>query len=289
VILTRTTRWAAAGSLSRPGPDLSPLSARPDKELQARALRSRFVDVLGFRMYVREAGAGEPILLLHGLGVSGRYFMPLARVLAERRHVIVPDLPGWGRSERPLRPLGVGGGADVLAAFLDRSGHAALPIVANSFGCQVALRLAQRRPDLVGPLVLLGPTVDPRYRTWWLHAVRLTLDSIRERPALWRILIGDYARMGFRRFARAARAALEDRPEDRISSLGPPVIVVRGERDAIATREWASECASLAPHGSFATVRNAAHAAHFSHRLAVAGLVESFLAEHPHRLGELIG
>src|SRR4029453_9283277 len=137
----------------------------------------------------------------HGLGVSGRYFAPLARVLAERRHVIVPDLPGWGRSDRPPRPLGVGGAADVLAGFLDSSGHVALPIVANSFGCQVALMLAERRPDLVGPLVLVGPTVDPRYRAWWLHAVRLVLDSAREPPALWPILVSDYARMGFRRFA----------------------------------------------------------------------------------------
>jgi 2-hydroxy-6-oxonona-2,4-dienedioate hydrolase len=241
-------------------------------------------------MQVHEAGCGESVLLLHGLGVSGRYFVPLARALAERnRHVIVPDLPGWGRSDRPPRPLGVGGAADVLAEFLDSSGHAALPIVANSFGCQVALMLAERRPDLVGPLILEGPTVDPRYRTWRLHAVRLALDSAREPPALWPILFSDYARMGFRRFAAVARAALEDRPEDRLPRLGSPVLVVRGERDAIATLEWASECASRAPHGSFATVRRAAHAAHFSHPLAVARLVESFLAEQPDRRGQLVG
>ena len=107
--------------------------------------RSGFVEVLGLRMHVREAGAGEPVLLLHGLGVSGRYFMPLACVLAARRHVIVPDLPGWGQSARPSRPLGVGGAADVLAGLLHRRGQDAVAIVANSFGCQVALMLAQRR------------------------------------------------------------------------------------------------------------------------------------------------
>jgi 2-hydroxy-6-oxonona-2,4-dienedioate hydrolase len=251
--------------------------------------RSSFVQVFGLRMHVREAGTGDPVLLLHGLGVSGRYFVPLARVLGQRRQVIVPDLPGWGQSERPLRPLGVGGAADVLAALLDQRGHSALPIVANSFGCQVALMLAQRRPDLVGPLALLGPTVDPGYRSWWLHVVRLTLDATREPPALWPILIGDYARMGFRRFAATARAALEDRPEKRVWRVGPPVLVVRGERDAITTLEWASKCASLAPRGTFAPVAGAAHAAHFSHPLAVARLVESFLAERPDRLGKVVG
>jgi 2-hydroxy-6-oxonona-2,4-dienedioate hydrolase len=203
--------------------------------------------------------------------------------------VIVPDLPGWGRSERPIRPLGIGGAAEVLAEFLGRRREPAAAIVANSFGCQVALVLAQRRPDLVGPLVLLGPTVDPRYRSWWLHAFRLFLDSAREPPALWRILIGDYAGMGFRRLASTARAALEDRPEERFSGLSTPVLVVRGERDAIATLEWASECASRAPHGSFAAVANAAHAAHFSHPIAVARLVETFLAENADRVCKGVG
>ena len=250
---------------------------------------SGFVEVLGLRLHVREGGAGEPVLLLHGLGVSGRYFMPLASVLAARRHVIVPDLPGWGRSERPSRPLGVGGAADVLAELLRQRGQGPVALVANSFGCQVALMLAQRRPELIGPLTLVGPTVDPRYRSWSVHAVRLALDTVREPPAMWRILLADYARMGSRRLAATAHAALEDRPEDHVARIRRPVLVVRGERDAICTLEWTSECASRAPRGSFAPVAKAAHAAHFSHPLAVARLVESFLEEPGDRDGELDG
>ena len=244
--------------------------------------------MLGLRIYVREAGAGEPVLLLHGLGVSGRYFVPLASVLAARRQVIVPDLPGWGRSERPSRPLGLGGAADVLGELLRRRGRGAVSIVANSFGCQVALLLAQRRPEL-GPLTLVGPTVDPRYRSWSVHAARLALDTLREPPALWRVLFADYARMGPRRLAATAQAALEDRPEDRFASIRQPILVVRGERDAICTSQWAAECASRAQRGSFRPVAKAAHAAHFSHPLVVARLVESFLEEGPDRLGELNG
>lgn len=256
--------------------------------MQARSRHSGFVEVFGLEMHVREVGRGDPVLLLHGLGVSGRYLMPLAQALGERRRVIIPDLPGWGRSERPERPLGIAGAADVLAELLGRDDGAPVPIVANSYGCQVALMLAERHPELVGPLVLIGPTVDPRYRAWSIHAVRLGLDSVREPPRLWRILIGDYARMGLRPLVATARAALEDRPEERVSRLDTPVLVVRGERDAITTLEWARACASLAARGTFATVENAAHAAHFSHPRAVARLVESFLAEHPDRLGKLV-
>ena len=252
-------------------------------------VRSGVVEVRGLRTHVREAGAGEPVLLLHGLGVSGRYFVPLARLLARHRHVIVPDLPGWGRSERPPRPLGIGGAADVLGELLRRRARSPVAIVANSFGCQVALTLAQRRPELIGPLVLIGPTVDPRYRSWSVHALRLAVDTLREPPALWRILLADYALMGSRGLAATARAALEDRPEELVAGIRRPVLVLRGERDAICTPEWAAELASRARRGSFTQVATAAHAAHFSHPLVVAGVVESFLEEGSDRPGELDG
>ena len=103
---------------------------------------------------------------MHGLGVSGRYLQPLGEVLARRRRVLVPDLPGWGESERPPRALDVEGAAEVLAELLRLETAQPTAVVANSLGCQFALALGQRRPELAGPLVLIGSTVDPRYRSW---------------------------------------------------------------------------------------------------------------------------
>lgn len=139
---------ACRGSISPHTSARRALLTAPLPWAQCPVFRSRYFEVLGLQMHVRMAGTGEKVLLLHGLGVSGRYFMPLARVLAEKRRVVIPDLPGWGLSERPVRPLGIGGAADVLAEFLGRCREPATPIVANSFGCQVTLMLAQRRPDL---------------------------------------------------------------------------------------------------------------------------------------------
>ncbi len=229
-------------------------------------------------MYVRERGAGDPVLFVHGIGVSGRYFEPLARRLSRTHRVVVPDLPGWGRSERPLPALTLDEAADVIAALVEAEGGARA-IVANSLGCQIALRVVQRHPALVGRLVMIGPTVDPRYRGWVVHAVRLLLDATREPPGLWRVAFVDYLRMGPRHLLATARAALEDRPEQRLPALEAPLLVVRGERDAIVTSAWARRCADLAPHGSFVEVRGAAHAAHASHPGEVARFVESFLAE----------
>lgn len=240
--------------------------------------RTGAVEALGLRVYVREGGAGEPVLFVHGIGVSGRYFEPLARRLARTHRVVVPDLPGWGRSERPRQALTLDEAADVLAVLLELE-RGSPAVVGNSLGCQIALRLAERHPALVGRLVMIGPTVDPRYRGWIVHAARLLLDAAREPPALWRIAFVDYLRMGARRLLVTARAALEDRPERRLPALEAPLLVVRGERDAIVTRAWARRLAELAPRGRSVEVRGAAHAAHVSHPAEVAVLVESFLAE----------
>ena len=242
------------------------------------SFQSRRADVLGLRLHVRVAGGGAPIVLLHGLGVSGTYFEPLGRLLARTRRAVIPDLPGWGRSERPRRPLGIEGAAEVLGGLVRLVG-APVPVVANSYGAQVALALAAVEPGLVGRLVLIGPTVDPDYRGWPTHVWRLGIDAAREQPSLWPTIALDYARMGPRRVLATARDALRDRPEARLSRVTAPVLVLRGEHDAITTDAWCRRLAAAAPHGRFAQVDGAAHAAHVSRAPLVAGLVERFLAE----------
>jgi len=130
----------------------------------AAGFTSRMLDVEGLRLHVRER-AGQspgrpPWVLLHGLAVSHRYLMPTAMSL-ERSDVYVPDLPGFGLSQRPAGTLGPGEHADVIATWMDGAGIGGAGVLGNSFGCQVAVELAVRRPDLVTLLVLVGPTVDP--------------------------------------------------------------------------------------------------------------------------------
>src|SRR6188768_572852 len=72
-------------------------------------IESRFLDVSGLKMHARVVGQGAPVVLLHGFGVSGTYMLPLAQELATTSAVFAPDLPGFGRSERPSTPLGISG------------------------------------------------------------------------------------------------------------------------------------------------------------------------------------
>jgi pimeloyl-ACP methyl ester carboxylesterase len=216
------------------------------------------------------------VLLVHGLGVSTAYFSSLADRLAPKMLVVAPDLPGWGASDRPRVPLDVVSAAEVLAKIVVREGLEMPMVVANSLGCQFAVELAAERPELVGPLVLISPTVDPRYRSAARQALTLAADWPREPRELWPTIVRDYWTMGPSRLLRTAWLALDDRPEEKLPRIATPVLVLRGDRDAITTRPWAERCAALASDGRFVAVPGAAHAAHFSRPQEVARLVLSF-------------
>jgi 2-hydroxy-6-oxonona-2,4-dienedioate hydrolase len=237
----------------------------------------RRATIAGIPGYARIEGSGPPLVLVHGLAVSSRYFAPLIRALARTRTVLAPDLPGYGRSATPSRPLDIPELADALDRWLELTGVAPVPLVANSVGCQVAVDLAVRRPELVTRLVLLGPTMDPSAPTVLRQAVRLALDNLREPPGLWFAEMIDYLRMGPRRTIATARLALEDPFAEKASRLPHPALVVRGGRDAIVSREWAEHVARLLPDGRLAVIPGEPHAAHWSAAEEVARVVEEFL------------
>jgi pimeloyl-ACP methyl ester carboxylesterase len=197
-------------------------------------LESRWRVARGYRIHVREGGVGDPVVLVHGLGVSGDYLEPLGRELARSFRVSIPDLPGWGESAKPERALGLQELAEVLAGL---AGPYEPPpsFVANSLGCQVALALAERYPGRARALALVGPTVDPAYRGLLHHALRLLIGATREHSGIWPIVLRDYFQMGPRRILTTARAALADEPERRLPRIQAPVLVLRGERDALTT------------------------------------------------------
>jgi pimeloyl-ACP methyl ester carboxylesterase len=112
-------------------------------------LEERWHETRGTRLrsFVR-AGEGTPLLLVHGYGGAAWNFSELLPFLGERP-VIVPDLPGHGASS-PLPAATIGAFSDVIAASLDGP----VDVVGHSMGGVVALRLAERRPELVRGLVL---------------------------------------------------------------------------------------------------------------------------------------
>lgn len=141
------------------------------------------------------------VVLVHGIGVSGRYFGPLAAELAGRARVVVPDLPGFGDSPRPSAPLSVEEHAQVVAGLVERLGLRRPVLVGHSMGAQVVTEVAVRRPDLTAGIVLVGPVADPRARSAVRQGLRL-LRSVPYEPVRGALLqVREWLRTGPRWFA----------------------------------------------------------------------------------------
>jgi pimeloyl-ACP methyl ester carboxylesterase len=100
-------------------------------------------------------GAGEPLLLLHGLGLSWRSWKPVLPRLAARHDVLALDLPGFGTAPPAPAPT-IGILADAVERELDSAGLDRVRAAGNSMGGSVALELARR--GRATRVVVLGPS-----------------------------------------------------------------------------------------------------------------------------------
>ncbi|ULR48540.1 alpha/beta fold hydrolase [Streptomyces deccanensis] len=119
------------------------------------------LDIGSKKIFVAETGDGPPALLLHGggPGASGvsNYSRNIAELAKEYR-VLVPDLPGYGRSSKGIDLTDPFGSlAHGIRGVLDRLGLDKAHLVGNSYGGACALRLALDTPDRVDRMVLMGP------------------------------------------------------------------------------------------------------------------------------------
>jgi 2-hydroxy-6-oxonona-2,4-dienedioate hydrolase len=238
-------------------------------------VRDTWTRVGGWAIHAREAGAGPPVVLVHGLGVSGRYLLPTARELEGEFRVLVPDLPGFGLSTRPRRPLTLAQLSGTVARFAEAAGATQATFLANSFGCQIATHLAATRPELVERLVLVGPTVDDEGSGWFRQAGRLLLDALGEPGALVRVVVADYLRAGPETLFATAAEALRDRILETARHVAAPTLVVRGEHDPLAPQAWAERLAAAFPAGSLHVVEGAPHAVNWAAPDALAALVSA--------------
>lgn len=109
------------------------------------------------RLSVYVAGEGPPLLLLHGLGGSGRYWAGIAPSMATQRLLIAPDLPGFGRSDKPRVDYSRDFHVAAMHGLLDAMGvDGRLDIAGHSMGGVLGALLAVRDPGRVASLALVA-------------------------------------------------------------------------------------------------------------------------------------
>jgi pimeloyl-ACP methyl ester carboxylesterase len=122
------------------------------------AIKYRSVDVDGLKVFYREAGAaGAPaLLLLHGFPSASHMFRDLIPLLADRFHIVAPDLPGFGQSDMPARSkftYTFDNVAGVIDRFTEVIGLKRFAVYVFDYGAPTGLRIAVKHPDRITGII----------------------------------------------------------------------------------------------------------------------------------------
>ncbi|MEV7040725.1 alpha/beta hydrolase [Amycolatopsis sp. NPDC051061] len=197
----------------------------------------------------------KPVVLLPGLGAPG-YLVDTLHGCAASAASFLLDVPGFGAGPMACEPE-LGALVDVVTGWLSDVLDRPATLFGHSTAAQVAMTVAARRPELVGALVLAGPTFPPPLRHLGRLSVALLRDLVHESPAALPGTVPYYLRAGPRRLLRLIESAQQDEPERVMPFVRCPVLVLRGRRDTLSPQGWARSLADAAVHGSLVTVPGA--------------------------------
>lgn len=238
------------------------------------------------RAMTRDAAA-PVFLLVHGIGVSSKYYRRLIPELVSHGTVYAVDMPGFGIAPKPhpRRRLAVEDLADLLVAFLADAGITGAVLVGQSMGTQVVTEMAVRSPDLATYVVLIGPVVDPAAPTALAQGLRLGHDTLIEPPSANRVVLTEYIRCGPRWYLTELPSMLDYPMLERLAMVSAPTLVMRGEHDPIAPAAWTQQVTDALPTATRFDVPKAAHLAQFRSPTVVA----TAILEHLRRAGSRPG
>jgi haloalkane dehalogenase len=130
-------------------------------------LPQRDLEIEGLGVHLVDAGAGFPVVLVHGSPTSSLLFRRQISALSGTFRVVAPDLLGFGRSAAPAAGAAFRQQADVLRALLDRLGLERYALLGHDWGGPIGVAAAIRRPEQVSRLVLVNTTLRPDFHPPW--------------------------------------------------------------------------------------------------------------------------
>jgi len=215
-----------------------------------------FADLAGRRIFYEEHGAGDPVLLVNGLGADHTTWGLQTEFLKEQFRVVVFDNPGVGQSTGPPGPYSSELFADVAASLLRHLGVERAHVVGASMGGIIAQQLALRYPGIVRSLVLhctwgrCDRYLASLFRSWQACAQGLSLLDLSRQLWLWVFTPSWYGRPGAieeleRRTREApypqspdaffdqAEACIAHDEVDRLGEIEAPTLIAVGDSDLL--------------------------------------------------------
>lgn len=225
------------------------------------------------------AGAGPPLVLVHGLAGSRRWWDAVLPRLASQFTCHVLDLPRFGRALVPRDTTAW------LADWFDEAGVRKASVVGHSLGGAAAARLAASRPDLVDRLVLVAAIGMPSKRRLVGYALPL-LETLRAAAPsfLARVLVDAVNARPETLLRGAIYAACADVRED-ARRVGARTLLVWGERDVLVPRDVADEWLASMPAAELVVLPAAGHVPMIDRPRAFVDALLEFLDEQRDAVG----
>jgi haloacetate dehalogenase len=119
------------------------------------------INANGIKQHFMEAGAGPPVILLHGFPETGYAWRKQIPALAERYRVIVPDMRGYGEAEKPPAGYGKRNMVADISALMWELGIGRAPLIGHDRGARVSTRFAKDHPGAISHLGVLDNIPTP--------------------------------------------------------------------------------------------------------------------------------
>ncbi|MFC8304618.1 alpha/beta fold hydrolase [Specibacter sp. NPDC057265] len=253
-------------------------------------MRTEFLRIHGQELYSEVAGAGEPVLLLHGGFCSLENLRELANTLMQEYQVFAYERPGHGRSADLAGDYSYARGLTDTLAYLDAQGLKSVHVVGYSDGAILGLLLALEHPERVRSLVAVSANLDPDVFTPAagdgprLDAPPPSAAVGEQEPDLERLHYGRLSPDGAGH-AEVVLAKLmrlwttEPRIEPaRLASITAPTLIMSGDRDSIPPAHSLLMAASI-PGAQLAIVPGTGHGLIAQRPELIHTLIRDFLAQ----------
>lgn len=263
--------------------------------LRLSGIESRYVWLGSYRIHYFVGGAGEPLVLVHGLGGRALDFAPIMPALARQHRVFALDLLGYAESERPDVDYSLTLQTGILRQFLDSQRLTRFDLAGWSMGGWIALQFASQSPDRVRRLVLLDsagmqftPTFDLRL---------LSPHSMADMERLEKLLTPHPVRAPrfiIRDFLRQLRAedwviqrtvahmiAPGEVMDGKLAGVTMPVLLVWGKQDVLTPLLVADAMRREMPQSVLAVLDGCGHIAPLECHDRVLAEMQRFLSANP--------
>lgn len=204
------------------------------------------------------AGVGPPLVLVHGLAGSSRWWRHNVPALARQFRVYTIDLVGFGGS-RGGPPFALNEAPAILGAWLRQLDLAPCALVGHSMGGLVAADLAAAAPELVSRLVLVDAAALPIGRRYVRHLWGLAGIARYARLSLLPVLLADSLRAGPRTLLGAIWQLLAADISPRLGAIRAPTLVIWGEHDKLLPLELGRRLQASIPGAELAVIAGAGH------------------------------